>query len=325
VLGESDLSYQSAAESLPIQNIFTVLFFVSVGMLFDPKLFVEAPWEIAALVIAIIFGCGLVFLSLMLLLGVRPKIAGAAAGTLSQIGEFSFILSGLAVSLALMSGDQRGVILAAALVTILIHSVTIRGYGWVGQRLDGRFSLPMQKRRRPRAHESELTSLKDHVIIVGHGRVGSIVARALQQANRHYVVIEGEWRISKAARTEGAVVVYGDATRSEVFHAAKADQARLVVVAMPDAFQSRRVIELARNANPDIAVVARAHSDEEYQYLAQLGVGMVVMGEREIALSMSDYVLQTTGLDAERAQSIVNALRGGYAGGTDAERTVSAA
>ena len=311
VLGESDLSHQSAAESLPIQNIFAVLFFVSVGMLFDPMLFLEAPGQILLLVLAIIGGCGLIFLTLMLVLGVRPQIAGLAAGTLSQIGEFSFILTGLAVGLAIITNDQQGLILAAAIVTILLHSLTIAGYGRIGKKLQSQAEL--SERRRPHIGPDmhELGALKDHVIIVGHGRVGRLVTRALRQAGKSYVAIEGQWSISKPARQDGVAIIFGDATRAEVFNAAKPAAARLVVVALPDAFQSRRVIELAKTANPEIGIVARAHSDEEYQYLNQLGVGLLVMGEREIGLSMSDYVLRQVGIDAESAQKLVDGLRDG--------------
>jgi CPA2 family monovalent cation:H+ antiporter-2 len=312
VLGESDLSHQSAAESLPIQNIFTILFFVSVGMLFDPKLFLTAPAEIAGLVLAIVIGCGMVFVILMLGLGVRPKIAGDAGGTLAQVGEFSFILSSLAVTQAVMTGDQRGTLLAAALVSILLHSLTMRAYGWLGMRLEAR--LPKRLQGSPieaPAEDPEIAELQDHVIVVGHGRVGSVVTRSLRDAQRRYCVIEGEWRVYKAARALGGVAIFGDATRAEVFRAARPDRARLVVVAMPDAFQSRRVIELAREANAKVGVVARAHSNEEYEYLTHLGVDLAVMGEREIALSMADYVLQQAGVDAARAQALVDRLRAG--------------
>ncbi|NJM34110.1 MAG: hypothetical protein HC850_04665 [Rhodomicrobium sp.] len=314
VLGESELSHQSAAESLPIQNIFAVLFFVSVGMLFDPALFVEAPGQIALLVLTIVAGCGLVFMTLLLLLGVRPKIAGLAAGTLAQIGEFSFILTGLAAGLAIINSAQQGLILAAALVSILFHSLTMRFYSHLGLKLNGRFVLPGQARRRQIEPDARaLAALRDHVIIVGHGRVGSLVASALKQAGHSYAVIEGEWAASKSARQPGGVVIFGDATREEVIRGARPASARLIVVALPDAFQSRRVIELARKVNPEIGIVARAHSDEEYQYLSQLGVGLLVMGEREIGLSMSDYVLRQIGLDAENAQKVVDSLRNGLA------------
>lgn len=314
VLGESDLSHQSAAESLPIQNIFTILFFVSIGMLFDPALFIEAPLQIAALVAAIVVGCGLVFLLLTLALGIPPRTAGTIAGTLAQVGEFSFILSSLAVSLAILTGDQRGILLAAALVTILVHALTIRAYGWIGARVDVEFQDRFaEARTRSFTDDASLDALADHVIIVGYGRVGSVVARALRDVGYPYAVIEGEWRTSKGARTNGGVVIFGDATRAEVFRGARPERAKLVVVAMPDAFQSRRIIELAREANPAASIVARAHSDDEFDYLTELGVDMTVMGEREIALSMSDYVLQRIGIDPASAQVEVDRLRNGPA------------
>jgi CPA2 family monovalent cation:H+ antiporter-2 len=310
VLGESDLSHQSAAASLPIQNIFTILFFVSIGMLFDPMLLLTAPIGIAALVFAIIAGCGMIFFLALLVLRIRGPIAGETAGTLAQIGEFSFILSSLAVSLGLMTGDQRGMLVAAALVTILVHSLTIGGYSWLGGWLDHELEARFGARRtRSFTGKAELDTLSDHVIIVGYGRVGRVVARALRDVGMPYSVVEGEWRTSKTARAEGGIVIFGDATHAEVFRAARPERAKLVVVAMPDAFQSRRVIELARKANPAAIIVARAHSDEEFEYLTELGADMTVMGEREIALSMSDFVLQRIGIDAARAQVEIDRLR----------------
>ena len=119
--------------------------------------------------------------------------------------------------------------------------------------------------------------------------------------------------MSEQARAAGDIVIFGDATRPDVLGAARPRQARLIAVALPDAFQSRRVIELAREANPSIGLVARAHSDDEYQYLMGLGADLVIMGEREIALSMSDFTLRRMGLDAARAQAIVDELRDGAA------------
>jgi CPA2 family monovalent cation:H+ antiporter-2 len=315
VLGESDLSYQAAAESLPIQSIFTVLFFVSVGMLFDPTLFVTTPLGITTLVIAIIGG-SMIFLLIMLALGVSPAVAASASGTLAQVGEFSFILTGVALGLGIMSPDQQGLLLAAALVSILLHSLTMRIYAKLGAYLDARLStLPQKQKRQPAKlpDGGTLEALSGHVIVVGHGRVGSVIASALRQAGESFIVLEGQWRVSEQARAAGDIVIFGDATRPDVLGAARPRQARLIAVALPDAFQSRRVIELAREANPSICIVARAHSDDEYQYLMSLGADLVIMGEREIALSMSDFTLQRMGLDAARAQAIVDELRDGAA------------
>jgi CPA2 family monovalent cation:H+ antiporter-2 len=280
-------------------------------MLFDPLLFLKAPGEIIGLVVAIILGCGLTFMTLMILLGVRPSTAGTTAGTLAQIGEFSFILTTLAIGLGLIMAEQRGILLAAALITIIFHSLTIRLYADLGAFLDTRLTfLTDRGEKKHRRTQARVTAaMRDHVIVVGMGRVGRVIVRALEEAGQQYVALEADWRICQAARKSGAMVFFGDATRSEVFDAARAERARMIVVAMPDAFRSRRVIELARHANPEIAVVARAHSDEEYEYMSQLGVGLVVMGEREIALSMSDYTLRQVGLSAEAAQNIVDDLR----------------
>jgi monovalent cation:H+ antiporter-2, CPA2 family len=310
VLGESDLSYQAAAESLPIQSIFTVLFFVSVGMLFDPTLFLTAPLAITTLVIAIIGG-SLIFLIIMLALRVPPAVAATASGTLAQVGEFSFILTGAALGLGIMSPDQQGLLLGAALVSILLHSLTMRVYATLGDYLDRSLPLPQREARKQAKppDSGTLDALSGHVIVVGHGRVGSVIANALRQAGKSFVVLEGQWRMSEKARAAGDIVIFGDATRPDVLSAARPRQARLIAVALPDAFQSRRVIELAREANPSICLVARAHSDDEYQYLISLGADLVIMGEREIALSMSDFTLRHMGLDAARAQAIVDDLR----------------
>ncbi len=309
VLGESDLSHQAAAESLPIQNIFTVLFFVSVGMLFDPMLVVTAPVQIAIIAAAIMVGSGLIFFALLVLLGVRPKTAGLTSGMLAQVGEFSFMLTALAGALALMTGDQQGILLAAATVTILLHSVTIVVYTAAGHGLDQILKVPWRRQGAGMKDQRRIAGMRDHVIVVGHGRVGSVVADALRYAKQPFTVIEGQWTVSKAARVSSTPVIFGDATQPEVLKAARPRHARLIVVALPDAFQSRRVIELARAARPDIGIVARVHSDEEYQYLTGLGVGLVIMGEREIALSMSDYTLRQVGLTPARAQDVVDALR----------------
>jgi len=311
VVGESDLSHQAAAESLPIQNIFTVLFFVSVGMLFNPMLLITATMKIAVIAMAIIVGCGLTFLGLMLLFGVTPRTAAPAAGMLAQIGEFSFVLTGLALTLGIITGDQQGLILAAAIITMVLHPVTIWGYTKFGTYLDRslRISRRRYKPRRSHAEARRMATLHKHAIIVGYGRVGKIVAEAFRRGGQDYAVIEGQWRRSNAARKDGNMVVFGDATLPGVLRAARPAHARLIVVALPDAFQSRRVIELARETNSRIVIVARVHSDKEYQYLTKLGVGLVIMGEREIALSMSDYALRQAGLDAEAAQAVVDGLR----------------
>ena len=210
-----------------------------------------------------------------------------------------------------MSSEQRGILLAAALTSILVHALTMRSYEWLGRRLH-RLPLLQNRERKinlPKSDIRALASLRKHVIIVGHGRVGSIVATALRVAGQTFAVVEENWRKAEAARAHGTLVVFGDATRLDVLKAARPRHAKLIVVALPDAFQSRRVIQLVRQLNAEISIVARAHSEAEYRYLTELGCALVVMGEREIALSMTDYTLQRMGIEAAAAQALVDKLR----------------
>jgi CPA2 family monovalent cation:H+ antiporter-2 len=169
-------------------------------------------------------------------------------------------------------------------------------------------------RRRGQARLSRLPpeGLAGHAILVGHGRVGRVVAEALKRHARPYVVIESDHELAESLRAEGVPVVWGDATRPEVLKAARPETARLLVLALPDAAGSRRVLQLARAANPDIIAVARAHDEEEAAFLErEQGVGLVVMGEREIALGMADFVMTRLGVGAAEALQTVEALRAG--------------
>lgn len=309
VLGESDLNHHAAAEAMPMQHVFAVLFFVSAGMLFDPTTLVRMPLEIAAVVVAIVVGTGLATLLILLGLRASPETAGVVGATFAQIGEFSFILTDLAVRRGMLPTSGRDLVLAAALIAIIVNPLVFpllaRLAVWLGH-------LPMVERWRgrggpPLPHRAPRVS--GHAILIGHGRVGATVATALARHGLPYLVVEADRRLAERLRERGGHVIYGDATREEVLAAALPQAARLIVVALPDAFQARRVISLARTLNPKIETAVRTHSDAEAHYLADLGVGLAVMGEREIAFGMSDFALQRLGVSAEDAQETVNRLR----------------
>ncbi|WP_201159623.1 cation:proton antiporter [Rhodoplanes elegans] len=309
VLGESDLNHHAAAEALPMQHIFAVLFFVSAGMLFDPTTLVRMPLEIATLVVTIGVGTGIVTMLILLLLRASPQTAGMVGATFAQIGEFSFILTDLAVRQGLLPGTGRDLVLAAALVAIMLNPlmfpIALRVADWLGERP----AMVRWREQQARSFMSRPGVLVDHAILVGHGRVGATVATALRRHGLDYVVIEADRRLAERLRDDGTPVVYGDASRAEVLGATFPELARLIVVALPDAFHARRVIALARALNPTIETVVRTHSEAEALYLADAGVGLAVMGEREIAFGMSDFALQRLGVTAEDAQETVNRLR----------------
>jgi CPA2 family monovalent cation:H+ antiporter-2 len=292
VIAESDVSHQAAGESVPVQQVFTVLFFVSVGMLFDPAGLAHTPAHIVATAATVVLGNALVTLVILLALREAPRTAAIVAAALAQIGEFSFILSGTAVARGLLPAEGRDLVLAAALLSILLQPVMLRAAEPIGRSLERVRWLRAWTSRRGAARKPGAASAPDqHAIIVGHGRVGSIVATALRGQGVPYVVIEQNLHMAEMLRREEVTVIYGDAAWPEVLDAAFPDRARLIVIAVPDKGAARRILAAARRANPSIDAVVRTHSGEEADWLARNAVGLAVMGERHAADEMARYAL----------------------------------
>lgn len=313
LLGESPLGHQAAAETVPLQRVFVALFFVSVGAVVDPTAILAMPGASLLTLLAVLLGTGGAILGLLLALRVPVAAATTVAGAMTQIGEFSFLLVAIAIPAGVLPEAARGPILVAATLSILATPLTQALADALAVRIEGTRRMRAWLRRRGQARLSRLPpeGLAGHAILVGHGRVGRVVAEALKRHARPYVVIESDHELAESLRAEGVPVVWGDATRPEVLKAARPETARLLVLALPDAAGSRRVLQLARAANPDIIAVARAHDEEEAAFLErEQGVGLVVMGEREIALGMADFVMTRLGVGAAEALQTVEALRG---------------
>ncbi len=273
ILAGSALSQRAAEESLPLRDAFAVLFFVSVGMLFDPRVMIEHPFALA-LTFAIVLAGGAICYFLLRLFGVKSEGALTIAVCLAQIGEFSFILADLDVRLGLMTEDARGLVLGASILSIFFNPLL---FGLLG-RHEAAHPAPDNPRPAP-----EPTSLKGHAVLVGFGRVGHLIADGIQGRMPLLVVEEG------VVADPGIEHIRGNAARDEVLAAANLKQARLLFVAIPQAFEAGQIVQQARRANPELPIVARAHFDAEVQHLLQLGASRVVMGEREIALAMLDF------------------------------------
>lgn len=309
-LGESDLSHQAAAEALPMQQVFAVLFFVSIGMLFDPRTLLDMPVEIAALLIAIVVGTGVTTIVVLLFMRAAPETAALVGASFAQIGEFSFILTEQAVQRDLMDASARNLVIAVALLAIVLNPLMFPLARRFAARLAAAPAFARLVGRRSGIALRGTPHLTDHAILVGHGRVGRTVANALRTHGLDYIVIESNRKLAEKVKAEGVRVVYGDATHEDVLSAALPRTARLIVVALPDAFQTRQVIAIARKLNPEIETVVRTHSEAEALYLAESGVGLAVIGEREIAVGMSDFALQRLGVEAHEARATVDQLRG---------------
>jgi CPA2 family monovalent cation:H+ antiporter-2 len=314
VLAETELSHQAAENSLPLQDAFAVMFFVSVGMLFDPAVVVERPLELLGVLFVIVVGKSLAAFAIVLAFGYPVRTALTISASLAQIGEFSFILAALGVGLGLMPPEARDLILAGALLSITFNPFAFGMIAPMTRWLDRhpRITALLERRNRrlaPAPPGAQAVGLRNHAVIVGYGRVGSVVGHALEAQGLRFAVVETNQRIVEDIRSQNTVAIQGDASAAGVLDLAAIEHARLLVIASPDGFQVRRTLELARERNPRIAIVVRTHSASELAYLIGQGVDRAVMGELELALEMTDYALRSLGVSEERSKMVTQWLR----------------
>jgi CPA2 family monovalent cation:H+ antiporter-2 len=285
ILSESELSHRAAQETLPLRDAFAVLFFVSVGMLVDPAIVVRDPLPLLATVFIIVVGKSAAAFLIVRAFGHPASTAWTISASLAQIGEFSFILAGLGVSLALLPERGRDLVLAGAIVSIFLNPLIFAAVDRLLEREETKKAPgaePVEKAREPLPQ----TTLSDHIVLIGHGRVGSVVGRALRQAGLPFLVIEDNPEIVARLQKEGLEALSGNANAAGMMEAANVKGARALVIAIPDAFEGGQAVLKARSVRPDLAIIARAHSDEEVAHLKRHGANLVIMGEEEIAKAM---------------------------------------
>jgi monovalent cation:H+ antiporter-2, CPA2 family len=302
VLSESELSHRAAQESLPLRDAFAVLFFVSVGMLFNPAIVLEQPLPLVATVLIIVLGKSIAAFAIVVAFGRGAGTALTISASLAQIGEFSFILAELGVGLNLLPTEGRDLILAGAIISIILNPLIFFLCDRLRPAVEARVlrinaaaaaaniaKAPVEAAPAEAASETSdvaPTSLVDHTVLVGYGRVGSRIGAALKESGQPFLVIEdGESRI-RALGEAGIEVIVGNAASPSVLALANLMAARTVLIAIPNAFEAGQVVETARAANPSARILCRAHSDEEVAHLTQLGADAVIMGENEIARGM---------------------------------------
>lgn len=292
----SDFSDDVTDKALPFQDAFAVLFFVSVGMLFNPAILTEQPWHVLAVVFIIMIGKSLAAFGIVLLFRYPPRTAFKISASLAQIGEFSFILGTLGLAYGLISEEANSLILAGALISISLNPLVfnaidaIFAYGsrnpkfarWldVNTKGDGLAHLTRQERK----------SLKDLVILVGYGRVGRHLQQNLESAHMDLVVIDMNRERVEDMRKRGIHAIAGDAAFNETLQEAAIDKAVAIVVAVPNAYEVRRILETARELNPGIEVLVRANNDEEIDYFTNQKVDLAVAGVQEVARRMMEHL-----------------------------------
>ncbi|MEY4708542.1 MAG: hypothetical protein RJB58_2265 [Pseudomonadota bacterium] len=276
ILAGSQLSQRAAEESLPLRDAFAVLFFVSVGMLFNPRVVLEEPVALAS-TFGIVLAAGGICYLLLRLFDVKKANAVTIAISLTQIGEFSFILADLGIGLGLMSEGARDLILGASILSILLNPVL---FALAAKREASPNVPPAPDRPRP---APEPTALTGHAVLVGYGRVGKLIADGIKGSMPLLVLEEG------MVGDPDIEHIRGNAAKDDVLAAANLPAARFLFVAIPEAFEAGQIVQQARRANPNLPIVARAHFDAEVDHLISHGANKVVMGEREIALAMLDF------------------------------------
>ena len=303
MMRESSLSHRAADESLPLRDAFAVLFFVSVGMLFDPAVLVRQPLAILAVVAIIMLGKTVAAVGLVLLLRYPLNTAMTVGASLAQIGEFAFILANLGVEYKLLTAEGQNLILGGALISIALNpavfGIVEPARRWILRRSD--LARRLEHRVDPLAQlpdSVDAATLTGHVTIVGYGRVGRRIAEALAERQIPYTIAEQNREIVERLREQDVRAVTGDAADPAVLIQAHVARAAMLVIATPDTVGVRKMIDVARKLNPKIKVVLRTHSDEEATLLQREAAGRVFMGEHELARAMTQHVVETMTSDA---------------------------
>ncbi|MBD7920979.1 Kef family K(+) transporter [Xanthomonas sp. CFBP 8703] len=297
LLKESELSHKAANDSLPLRDAFAVLFFVSVGMLFDPHILLEHPWQVLATFLTITVGKSLAAFVIVRAFGHPTGIALTISTSLAQIGEFSFILAGLGVSLAILPETGRDLILAGALLSIIANPLL---FTWL-DRWQARQAVDA-----PVTVEAELPpgpslDLVDHAIVIGYGRVGSTLAAVLRERGVPVLVIDDNREHVERAHADGIPGIRGSAAADRVLAEAHPEKAKIAILAIPQPLEAGEALAKLRALNPGLTLLARAHSDAEVKHLLEHGADGTVMAERELAYSLAEMVMATPPYRAMRA------------------------
>ncbi len=301
-LRESEFSHRAAEESLPLRDAFSVLFFVSVGMLFEPRVVLDEPLRVLGVAAIIMLGKTMAAVILVLAFRYPLNTALTVGASLAQIGEFSFILAGLGIALHLLPSEGQSLLLAGGIISIAGNALVFSAIDPIQRWVEARPRLAhwLQRRSDPLAElpmSTDLDHLTGQIVLVGYGRVGKRIAEQLAAQGLSFVVVEQNRELVEQLRAEQRLAVSGNATDPSVLIQAHIARAGLLVIATPDAFDARKMLEIARMLNPGIESVLRTHSEEEAELLQQEQAGAIFVGEHELANGMANHVLARMGRD----------------------------
>ena len=300
MLLNGDLSHKAASDSLPLRDAFAVLFFVSVGMLFDPMIMVEQPIPVVATFLIIVVGKSAAAYLIVRAFKHPSDTALTISASLAQIGEFSFILAALGVSLGILPEEGRDLVLAGSLLSIIANPLI---FGWLDvwqARRSQAAADAAPKPRKPRWVGPPMPE-GEHAILIGFGRVGSEIAKLLRERAVPLVVIDDDADLVQKARDDGYPAIRGNAANTRVLDEAAPENASLVILAIPQPLEAGEVVARLRAIRPDMTILARAHSDGEVRHLLEHGADGAVLAEKELAHSMAEMALSAPPFRKHRA------------------------
>jgi CPA2 family monovalent cation:H+ antiporter-2 len=288
-LTESELSQRAAEESLPFRDAFAVLFFVSIGMLFDPTVMLREPLPLLATFLVILLGNGLVAAFLVRAFGYSIGTALTVGAGLSQIGEFSFVLADRSIDLGLLDERARDLILGASILSIFLNPALFA----ITEAVRRKTFVPESAPSEPVAEVIEPSTLENHAVLVGYGRVGQLLGENLLRDGWPLLVVEDATDLVEKLRSQSIPVIAGNAADDRVLAAANLAEARVLLVAIPNGFEAGQIVQQGRIANPGLNIIARAHFDAEVDHLKEHGADSVIMGEHEISRAMLECTRAT--------------------------------
>jgi CPA2 family monovalent cation:H+ antiporter-2 len=295
-LAESDFSHRAARESLPLREAFSVLFFVSVGMLFQPDVLLREPIKVALVVGIVLLVNPIGAVAIVSAFRYPLNTSLTVGASLAQIGEFSFVLAALGVSLGILTADGQSLILAGALISMCLNPLVFAAVEpaerWIRQRSS--LARAMERSDDPLAQlpaTVDPQAVTGHVLLVGHGRVGRRIAEVLERQAIPYVVIDENREAVESLREKGVKAVFGDAAEPAVLIQGHVARARVLVIALPDTLKARQMVKIARSLNPPVEILLRTHTDEELELMQKEQLGSVFMGEEELAVAMARHIV----------------------------------
>jgi CPA2 family monovalent cation:H+ antiporter-2 len=318
VVGQSPVSHHAGADALPLRDAFAVLFFVSVGMLFDPAFVIEQPWMVAAGLFVVLVCKPLAALAIVAVCGRPPRTALTVAIGLGQIGEFSFILATVAREYGLMPDDGLQVLVATAMISITMNPLAFRSLERIERAIAARpwawNLLNFRHARRERALNAPAAaaveaSEKPLAIIVGYGPVGRLVDALLRDGGLETVVVDMNLETVRGLLKSGRTAIYGDATRRDVLEQAGIRRAVHLVISLPHADARVSLVLLARELNPTVAITVRTRYIADREVLAKAGANKVVFEEGEAGVALARHVLEQRGLEPARVDALLVAVR----------------